>query len=345
MAEMMKRERVMAAVRGEPVDRVPISFFQHNHLAERSADTCAQHLMRQNREFDWDFTKVHLRASIYGEAWGSIYAWNPEKGPVIENPAVKSVADLLKLKSLEPTKGVLAEAIKVARLLGEALEGSVPYIQTMFTPLAVVKQLTGTGVGTPSEPAIIRQFMEAAPEALHHALLVISQTMADYAREVIRAGADGIFVSTSVWSGDTISEEEYKIFGLPYDLPVYQAAAQEGATFNFLHLCRENIMLNLLPDYPIQVLSYDALSPRNPSLSEVILQTDKALWGGLSHKTSVPDTLLNGPIEAIAAEVHTVLEHTKGRRFLLGPGCSISPKVPKAHLMAAKEAIFTWQQS
>ncbi len=345
MAEMTKRERVMAAVKGEPVDRVPLSFFAHNHTVERSSDTCARHLLEQNHEFDWDFIKVHLRASYYGEAWGSKYRWDTKTGPIIEDPVVKCADDFRKLERLDSTEGVLGDQVRVAKLLGEAFEGSVPYVQTIFSPLVVVKQLTGAEVRAPSEAVQIRRFMQESPEALHHGLSIVSQSLADYARQTIRAGADGVFITTSVWSRDAISEDEYKIFGRPYDLAILEAANQEGATFNILHLCRENIMLDLLSDYPVQVISYDALSPRNPSLKEAMGKTDKAIWGGLTHKTSVPDTLLEGPGYTIVAQVHAALEQTGGRRFLLGPGCSISPRVPKTHLLAAKEAISTWRGS
>ena len=344
MAEMSKRERVMAAVRGEPVDRVPLSFFGHNHPVERSSETLAPYLLEQNRKFDWDFIKVNLRATYYGEAWGCKYRWDPERGPELEDNVVKSADDFRKLKRLDPTEGVLGDQIRVAKLLGEALKGSVPYVHTAFTPLTVVNKLAGALSHTTSETDIVKRFMKENPEALHHGLSVISQTLADYAREAIRAGADGMFLTTTVWSRDAITEEEYEIFGRPYDLAIYEAAIQEGATFNILHLCRENIMLDLLSDYPVQVISYDALSPRNPSLREAMERTDKALWGGIDHKTA----LLKGPVEAIVAEVHAALEQTGGKRFFLGPGCSISSSfnitlVPEAHLLAAKEALSSWR--
>ena len=99
-------------------------------------------------------------------------------------------------------------------------------------------------------------------------------------------------------------------------------------------------MLDLLSDYPVQIISYDALSPRNPSLKEALSRTDKALWGGVDHKT----TLLEGPVEAIAAEVHAALEQTGGKRFFLGPGCTSLRPVPDAYLLAAKEALSSWQR-
>lgn len=330
----------MKAVKGEPVDRVPVSFYGHNHQAERSYNTAVARLLELNTKFDWDFIKIQLRPSYYGEAWGCKYRWTPDRGPVVEDFVVKSADDLRRLKRQDPTEGPLYEQIKVAQLFGEAVKGSVPYVHTIFSPLTVADELTGGLPRSSSETVMVRKFMEDNPDALHHGLSIISQTLADYAREAIRAGADGIFLSTCAWSRDKITEEEYKIFGRPYDLAIYEAAIQEGATFNILHICRENIMFDLLSDYPVQVINWDTLDPRNPSLKEARDKTDKAFWGGIKHQT----TLLNGPVSEIAAQVHTAMEQTGGRRFFLGPGCAISSQVPDMHLLATKEALLTWQE-
>ena len=222
--------------------------------------------------------------------------------------------------------------------MGEALKGDAPYIQTILSPLTVAARLAGAMPQTPTESVPVKQFMKENPEAVHQGLSTIAQTVADYTRECIRAGADGIFYTTTVWSLDTITEEEYKAFGVPYDRAVLEAAVEEGATFNVLHLCRENLMLDLLSSYPVQALSYDVHLPRNPSLKEVMGRTDKALWGGVDHKA----TLMNGPVEAIAAEVNSALQQTGGQRFIFGPGCAAPAPVPEAHYMAVKQALSTW---
>ena len=43
---MTKRERVMAALRGAPVDRVPLAFWLHNFATENSAKGLAEETLR-----------------------------------------------------------------------------------------------------------------------------------------------------------------------------------------------------------------------------------------------------------------------------------------------------------
>ena len=52
---MTNRERVMAALKGEPVDRVPLAFWMHNFATENSAQTLAAESLRLAREFGWDY--------------------------------------------------------------------------------------------------------------------------------------------------------------------------------------------------------------------------------------------------------------------------------------------------
>jgi uroporphyrinogen decarboxylase len=62
-----KIERVQAALRGEAVDRVPVSFWGHTFDREDSASALAQSTLAFNHTYDWDFIKVQARASYHGE--------------------------------------------------------------------------------------------------------------------------------------------------------------------------------------------------------------------------------------------------------------------------------------
>jgi uroporphyrinogen decarboxylase len=341
MAEMTKRERVLAAVKGESVDRVPISYYNHNHAVEGSPDTLVPALLEHNRKFNWDFMKVMLRASYYMEAWGSTYRFDPGVGAVLEDYAVKGAEDFKKLQRLDPTKGPFGEQVQVVKMLAQALKGSVPIMQSVFSPLTVAGRLAGGSFGTPDEASAVKVLVDQNPDELHYGLSTITETMGEYVRECIRAGADGIFYTTTAYASlDVFSEDQYKEFGMPYDMAVLEAAIDEGADLNILHICRDNIMFDLLSDYPVQFINYESTSKRNPSLKEAMAKTDKALWGGLDQRITLPQ----GPIEAIKAQVAEALAQTGGKRFILGPGCTnVSSVAPDEHLMAVKEAAFDWR--
>ena len=98
---MTKRERVMAAVRGEAVDRVPVSLWLHNFATENSAETLTAETLRLARRFDWDFLKPQSRAQCFAEMWGLRYS--PSRERAVPYTATRApVATAEDLGRLEP---------------------------------------------------------------------------------------------------------------------------------------------------------------------------------------------------------------------------------------------------
>ena len=324
MATLTNRERVLAALRGEEVDRVPVSAWGHDFLREWTAEGLAEATLQAYRRYDWDFIKVNPRASYYAEDWGCRYqpSGRPDAPPQTLAVAVKSAADLRRLRPLDPSEGAYGEQLAALRLIRDGLSGEAPFIQTVFSPLAVASRLAGS-----HEP--ISQYMEEEPQALEAALGVIGETLAAYARACLEAGADGIFFASVEWgSRSYISAEQYSHFGRPFDLKVLKAV--QGASFNLLHVCRNNNMLTDLLDYPVHAFHWATTGADNPSLADILARTDKAVMGGVSHDS----TILSSRPEDVTAEARAAIEATGGRRFLLAPGCSIAPTTPEANLRA-----------
>ncbi len=328
---MTKREQVQAALRGEPVDRVPGGMWGHDLLREWTPEGLAAWTLEGYRAYDWDFIKVNPRATYYAEAWGSRYepSGNAYDQPRLIDPAIKTAADLHYIKPLDVHQGPFAEHLEGLRLIGEGLAGEAPLAQTVFCPISVINRLTGSDIEK------TRGFMHEAPADLHLALASVTKTLGDYAVACIEeAGADGIFFATVEWAThDTVSEAEYCEFGRPYDLQVLARVQQ--ASFNVLHDCRENNMLDLLLDYPVHALNWADTSPGNPTLEQVQVMTDKAVMGGVNRDT----TLSKGTPEQVMAEVRAAVQQTDGRRFLLGPNCSVLPGTPDANYRAIREAL------
>lgn len=328
---MNKRERVAAALRGEPVDRVPISFWGHNYLKEWSAAGLADAMLEPFQSYDWDYMKVNPRASYHVEDWGGelVRSNDPNHGPTFKLPAVVEPADFRRLRPLQPNQGVLGEQLDALRQIGAQLKGEAPFVQTIFTPLSIAKYLVG------NRPEIIRTVMADDAGALRRALDVIVESFANYAQACLEAGADGIFFATTGWaSAAALPADDYRRWGRDYDLAVLDAFAKRG-TFNILHNCGDHIYFDLLADYPVHAISWAATLPGNPSLAEGQQRTSLAVMGGVSEKTM----LVDGTPEEVAAEVRTAVNETGGRRVLVAPGCSIPPRTPAENLRAAAREV------
>jgi uroporphyrinogen decarboxylase len=327
---MNKRERVDAALRGAEVDRAPISFWGHDYLKEWTPEGLAEAMLANYRTYDWDYMKVNPRASYHVEDWGATLrrTTDPNRGHTFTHAPVGEPGDWRRLRPLEPDRGVLAEQMEALRLIRDGLRGEAYFIQTIFSPLSVAKYLVG------NRPEPVKQSIADHPDALKEALEVITETFRTYAAACLEAGASGIFFATTGWAArDALTEDEYRAFGIPYDLRVLEAVAGK-APFNVLHNCGDHIYFDLLADYPVEATSWAATLPGNPSLAEGLRRTRKAVMGGVSEKT----TLVDGTPEQVAEEVRTALAETGGRRVLIAPGCSIPPRTPPANLRAAAEA-------
>ena len=90
-----KRERVKAALAGEPVDRPPVSMWRHFYDLETTAEDLAEAMLGFQRQCDWDFMKVNPRAQYHVEDWGATfrYTGDPYTGPTATHVPVASPGD------------------------------------------------------------------------------------------------------------------------------------------------------------------------------------------------------------------------------------------------------------
>ncbi len=324
---MTKRERVLSALRGEPVDRVPIAFWLHNFATENSASGLAAETLRLARTFDWDYLKPQSRAQCFAEMWGLRYQPSDARATpftVTQTPA-GAAADLVTLEPVDPRRGALGEQLEALRLIRAALGSDTPIIWTVFSPLMVIPFLMKGG----REQALA--VMREKPAAMAHALDVVADTLGRYAALCLEAGADGLFYATNVATRDLMTAAECRRFQRPFDLRVL--AAVRDATFNLLHVCGSGVLFDEFVDYPVTAFSW-ATVPGNPTLAEGHRRTGRAVVGGFPGKPEIAS--ISG--EALAGRVRSAIAEMAGRWLLLGPDCSINPDTPEPLLHAAGSA-------
>jgi uroporphyrinogen decarboxylase len=324
---MTKRERVRAALKGEPVDRVPIAFWLHNFAAENSAEGLAAETLRLARTFDWDYLKPQSRAQCFAEMWGLRYQPSAERATpyTVTHAPVSDAAGLAALRPADPRTGALGEQLAALRLIRAAVGLETPVIWTVFSPLMVMPFLLRGGREQ------LFTLLRSAPAALERALSALAETLRAYAAACLEAGADGLFYATNLATRSLTTADECRRFQRPYDLRILDAVV--GAPFNLLHVCGEGILFDEFADYPVSAFSW-ATVPGNPSLAEVRRRTGRAVVGGLPGKPEIAS--FTAP--ALAARVRGAIAEMDSRGLLLGPDCSINPDTPEPLLHAAGAA-------
>jgi uroporphyrinogen decarboxylase len=327
---MNKKERVDAALRGDPVDRVPASVWGHDYEREWSAQTLAEATIENFTRYDWDYVKVTPRASYHVEGWKVKVRPSGEKykEPIFEDIPIRSASDWKRLRPLDPDRGALGEHLRALQLINHAVSYDAYFIQTIFCPLGVALYL----VGNQSGPVL--QTIREDRKALHCALRAITETFTTFAIACLEQGASGIYYSTCGWASQSmLTEDQYREFGEQYDLEFFDAI-KSRSKYNVLHNCGERIYFDLFGSYPIHAVSWDASLDGNPDLREGQRRVDKAVMGGLSART-----LMDGPPDRVQEEVSKALEQTAGRHFLLAPGCAMLPGTPGKHLAAIRRVL------
>ena len=319
---MNRRERILAATRREPVDRIPIALWRHFPGDDQRPADLAQATIAFQERYDFDFVKVSPSNSFAGEDWGArtAYRGNMEgTREYLERP-VHSAAGWRQLPPLDPSQGAWGRVLQTLRMLKDHWGESVPFIQTVFNPLMTARYIRG-------DEWLVD--MREHPADFHAGLEVLTESIGRFARASIEAGAAGLFFATQSASYRFMSEAEYREFGLPYDLRIFEAAG--GGWFHLLHMHGDDIMFQLAREYPVQAVNWHDRTTA-PSLRDARSQFDGALVGGLERYT----TLLQGDPQSVAAEVRDAIAQTGGGvGYIVSSGCVLSIPTPESNLKAA----------
>ena len=325
MHAMTKRERLEATIGSEATDRPAVALWRHWPGDDQRAGDLARATVEFQLQYDWDFVKC-MPASNYCIAdWGAQDTWvGNEEGTRQWGPRViQKPEDWAHLRVLDPRRGMLAEMHEAMRLIGAGLGRDVPFIWTVFNPLAQAKNLAGERL-LPD----MRQY----PDAIKSGLETITESSVRFVEAARDTGFSGVFLALQHATCDLLSEAEYREFGRPYDLRILEAA--QGLWFNLLHLHGEHVMFDLVADYPVQAINWhDRETP--PSLTEALPRFSGALVGGL-HRT---DTMLRGTPEAVQSEIRSALDATHGRRLMIGTGCVMWITTPVGNIRAARDVV------
>src|SRR3989454_9504051 len=324
---MTRRERVMASLRGEPVDHVPLSLWLHNFATENSAETLAAESVRLAHRFEWDFLKPQSRAQCFAQMWELRYTPSHERArpsPWTARPGAGR-PDRTGRGPADPKSGALGEQLRALEIIRKAVGPDTPIIWTVFSPLMVLPFLL-TG-GRAQAVALMR----SDPAAVNHALDAMAVTLAAYARAAVASGADGLFYATNMATRELSTVQECRRFQRPYDLRILSGV--ERAPFNLLHVCGAGVLFDEFVDYPATAFSWATVAS-NPSLTEVHRRTGRAVVGGLPAKPEIGSLR---PKE-IEARGRRAIAEMGGRYLLLGPDCSINPDTPEEVMDAATAA-------
>jgi len=321
---MTKRERVHAAIRGEPVDPVPRALWRHFPYEDQTAEGLARAVVDFQRRYDFDLVKVTPTSGYPAEAWGAkLEHRDNEEGTrrYLSRP-VKTTADWHTLPRLDVKRGVLGRELQALELIRAELGPDVPIFQTVFSPLTTARNLSGD---------LWLNDLREHPHDLKAGLTRIAEVTAEFAQACLQAGADGIFFATQLANARALTEFQYREFGVPYDRMVLDAVAGK-ADLILLHVHGFDIFFDLMAAYPAHIINWHDRRTA-PSLAEGQARFRGAVLGGLDEWS----TLLKGSPQDVREQMADAMRQTGGRRLIIGAGCVTPITVPETNLRAVAE--------
>lgn len=307
---MNKKDLIKSVIAGENNGKIPYTMWSHMPDVDREPEAITQRTYDFYKTYDVDIIKTMNNGMYSVEDFGCKidYSEIPHGGvaKIIESP-VNVGEDWEKIKEVSIEKGALKREQEYLELLLKKLNGEqVPVVFTVFSPITTVNKLCGGKVV---------EYIEAgySPD-IHKALDAITSTTCKLVERVIKMGADGIFFATQMSSHVVCDDEFYAEYGVPYDKMILDTSK---GWCNVLHAHGNDIMFDLLKDYPVQIFNYHAWQTL-PTIEEAALFTGKTLMCGIERMD-----ITNHHKNALRHEIFETIKATNGKHIILAPGCVI----------------------
>jgi uroporphyrinogen decarboxylase len=325
---MNKRERLEKAISGEVVDRVPTALWRHFPGDDQRAADFAHSVVEFQKTYDWDFVKVTPANTSSVLDYGLQDEWRGaiEGTREVTRRTIKRSLDWTELRPLDPARGELAKYLDTLRMIGDGLSDSdAPIIATISSPLAQAEYLGGN--------TMLLRHLRTDPDRLKSALNILTENTLRLIEALKRTSISGIFYVTHHASFDTLSEDEYRDFGVPYDLKILEMLPSKW-WLNIVHLHGNTPMFKLCGDYPVQVVNWhDRETEPDLALGKTLIRG--AVCGGLSQWNDLHQSTPAALRDAIRESINK----TNGRRFILSTGCVSFITTPLSNLRAVRQSV------
>ena len=332
------KQRVMAALRGDPVDRVPVFIMSRQYAMKRknlSFKTCLEDFSGEKYAnaqaeafalYGYDGVMDLEGVSAESEAFGCELSKSENESPTVISPRIQHYDDLEQLEIPDfENSSVLLRQFNVIKALRRLVAEDVPIYANVQCPFRSAAMLRGLN-------NFLLDLIENAPKV--HALLEVTTQMAIlYGKRLIKAGADILMPSNPLGSGNIISNQHYEEFVFPYEKKMVDSFRKKGIP-TILHICgKTQDRLSLIADTGYDGVSVDSIVDLDQAGRDV---GDKiCLVGNLDVfqplRNGTPQEVTKGALECLKAR-------NSGGGFILSASCEIIPDTPEQNLIALIES-------
>jgi [methyl-Co(III) methanol-specific corrinoid protein]:coenzyme M methyltransferase len=333
MGDMTLKERLLNALEGKKVDKVPVCSVTQTGIVELMDEVGAPwpeahsdsekmaKLAIANYELSGlEAVRLPYCLTVLAEAMGcEVNMGTKNRQPsVTAHPYPKDLEGMEMPENLLD-KGRIQAVLGAIKIIREKVGPDVPIVGGMEGPVTLASDL-----------ASVKSFMKWSlkkPDLLEQVLDFATEATITYANSMVDAGADIIAIADPVASPDLMSPDSFKTM-LQSRLQRFSASVN---SVTVLHVCGNvNPILDYMADCGFEGLSVEEKIGSVKKAKEILGDRTR-LVGNISS----PFTLLPGPIDKIKAEAKQAIADGVD---VLAPGCGIAPMTPVSHIKAMVEA-------
>lgn len=318
---MTKRERVIAAIEGKEVDKIPCGFSLHFPKEVAFGDAAVDTHIKFFEESDTDILKIMNENLVP-------YMGEINQGSDYHMVREMSLNDQYMKDQIDLVEKILKRCDRNAFTLG-TLHGitasSIHPLEKMdpdYTYDEVRKKLC----------RLLREDKHTVLTGMRR----IADVMSELARKYIELGVDGVYYAALGGETRFFTDEEFEQYIKPFDLQIMKAIKDAGG-YCFLHICKDKLNMNRYKDYGFyaDVVNWGVYEAPFSLEEGRKMFSGKTIMGGLPNRHGV---LVDGPAEAVKKEVHRVIGEFGTKHFILGADCTLATEQDMDLLKAAVEA-------
>jgi uroporphyrinogen decarboxylase len=338
---MNSRERIVAAARGLPTDRLPVAPYMGNHAAfvagvkirdyyedpRRLAETqlAAWEVYRQ------DVLVAQSDNYYMAEGFGCKVRHHEDSTPTLERPALDDISEVDGLPQPDPAKdGRMHVYLDAIGFMAKAVKGTVAVRGCGSGPFVMAGHILGI------EKLILLladiHYGNGADAAAYDRLMTrVTDTLVRFSSMQLERGATIVQCADSLASIDVISPDMYRRYVWPYERRYFAEIRPICRRFDgvsLLHICGNNSkVFEQYADVGADIVAID----HKADLSEA-----KRIIGGkacLIGNVDPASVLRFGTAADVEAAVRTCIDKAAaGGRYILGTGCEVAIQTPQENI-------------
>jgi len=303
---MNKRERVLAAMNNQPVDRPPVGFWFHFSKEQSLGDACVKAHLDYYNSIDVDMVKIMCDG----------YFDYPN--PVAK--AVREPGDWYKMKPLGRDSAFIRRQVERARAIKAGLRDDMVVIYNVFAPFSLIRFSVGD--------ELVMKHLKEDPAAIGYALDVISEDVCTLGELLItEAGIDGAYYCVQGGEKNRFSVDEYRRLITPTDLKPIMHINRFSET-NVLHCCGWAGIPNNLEvwkDYPVKTVNWACFIENMPLSRGKWYFGGRCVLGGFDNRPG--GVLFSGTKDEVEAETARIINEAGETGIILGADCTLPATV------------------